>query len=214
MKTLFIDGNNLVHRVFWISKNQPNFNTYFHVYLFLNSVKTYTEQYSPDNIFCVWDERPEHQVNARKELSDEYKLTRDKEKGAEVHTQNNNIKELLCSLGIKNVFPEKYEADDDIAILHNHFTENEIVDFIKICKAQGAIFVINDLERNAFAHYAIKLLTRLFSKSYLVKNDAPLSVLRGFKTHEWKKLIQEAGAKNYSVNYKWAFRHEVIIYGN
>ena len=127
MKTLFIDGNNLVHRVFWISKNQPNFNTYFHVYLFLNSVKTYTEQYSPDNIFCVWDERPEHQVNVRKELSGEYKLTRDKEKRTEVHTQNNNIKELLCSLGIKNVFPEKYEADDVIAILHNHFTENEKV---------------------------------------------------------------------------------------
>ena len=81
-------------------------------------------------------------------------------------------------------------------------------------KTNKTTLIINDLERNAFAHYAIKLLTRLFSKSYLVKNDAPLSVLRGFKTHEWKKLIQEAGAKNYTVNYKWAFRHEVIIYGN
>lgn len=125
MKTLFIDGNNLVHRVFWISKNQPVFNAYFHVYLFLNSIKTYTEQYAPDEIFCVWDERPEHQINIRKELSEEYKLTRDKDKSAEVHAQNSIIKELLCSLGIKSVFPEKYEADDVIAILHNHFAEND-----------------------------------------------------------------------------------------
>ena len=74
--------------------------------------------------------------------------------------------------------------------------------------------IINDLERNAFAYYAIKLLTKLFSKSYLVKNDAPLSVKRGFRTVEWHAIIKDAGVQEYTVSSKWAFRHEIIIYAD
>jgi hypothetical protein len=57
------------------------------------------------------------------------------------------------------------------------------------------------------------LLTRLFSKSYLVKNDAPLSVLRGFTKKEWLKYLKKAGATHYAVKWKWAFRHQIIVYG-
>jgi len=47
-----------------------------------------------------------------------------------------------------------------------------------------------------------------------VKNDAPLSVLRGFKKKEWLEILQRSGATRFSVRNKWAFRHEVIVYGN
>jgi hypothetical protein len=96
----------------------------------------------------------------------------------------------------------------------HHFTENEIVNLIKICKAQGAIFVINDLERNAIAYYAIRWLTKLFSRSPLVKHDAPLSVLRGFKKTAWKAMLAQAEINHYSLKNKWAFRHQLIIYPN
>lgn len=95
----------------------------------------------------------------------------------------------------------------------HHLNEQEIIVLIEFCILNKITLLINDLERNAFAYYAIKVLTRFFSKSYLVKNDAPLSVLRGFKTNEWESILKLSGAKKYSVNYKWAFRHEVIIYG-
>ena len=88
------------------------------------------------------------------------------------------------------------------------------MELIKFAQANKSTLIINDLERNAVAHYSIKLLTKLFSKSYLVKNDAPLSVLRGFKKTEWKNIIQQSRAKNFSIKYKWAFRHQVIIYAN
>lgn len=94
----------------------------------------------------------------------------------------------------------------------HHLTNQEIIELIQFAKQQKAILVINDLERNPLAYYSIKLLTQLFSKSYLVKNDAPLSVLRGFKKREWIQLIQMSEAKKYSIKWKWAFRHEVIIY--
>ena len=106
---------------------------------------------------------------------------------------------------------------ETIDIIHaclfcHHLSNEEIVALIEFAKQQKAILVINDLERNPLAYYSIKLLTKLFSKSYLVKNDAPLSVLRGFKKREWKQLMLIANTKKYSIKWKWAFRYEVIIY--
>ena len=78
-------------------------------------------------------------------------------------------------------------------------------------KQNAAIgFFINDLHRHPLAWYSIKGLTSLFSKSYLVKNDAPLSVARGFKKNEWKEILKAAGISNYFLTWKWAFRYLVI----
>jgi hypothetical protein len=74
-------------------------------------------------------------------------------------------------------------------------------------------FFINDLERNWIAYYSIKLLTAIFSRSHLVKNDAPLSVARGFKKKEWHSIFQQANFTSYSIQWKWAFRY-LILYNN
>jgi hypothetical protein len=70
-------------------------------------------------------------------------------------------------------------------------------------------FFINDLHRHPLAYHFIKITSKFFSKSYLVKNDAPLSVLRGFKKIEWKQLLRKAGLENASVKWRWAFRYLV-----
>ncbi|WP_229219060.1 hypothetical protein [Dyadobacter sediminis] len=46
-----------------------------------------------------------------------------------------------------------------------------------------------------------------------MKNDAPVSVLKGLKK-EWIEIIRKSGADQFTVRNKWAFRHEVIVYGN
>ena len=125
MKRLIIDGNNLVHRVYWVSKNQPEFNEYFHIHLFLTSVKNYIVKYKPDITYCAWDEKADYQVNKRKELSEDYKSNRDSEKNKDVHTKNYIIKELLKYLGINSVQPHSYEADDVIAIFCDKFKDDE-----------------------------------------------------------------------------------------
>jgi 2-polyprenyl-3-methyl-5-hydroxy-6-metoxy-1,4-benzoquinol methylase len=115
----------------------------------------------------------------------------------------------------RNAFHQSHKIDVvHAALFCHHFTENELVGFIQLCNTHKAIFVINDLARNPIAYYAIKLLTRLFSKSPLVKNDAPLSVLRGFKKAEWKAILERANSKNYVLKNRWAFRHLLIIYPN
>jgi 2-polyprenyl-3-methyl-5-hydroxy-6-metoxy-1,4-benzoquinol methylase len=105
-----------------------------------------------------------------------------------------------------------------IDVLHaclftHHLTDEQIIELIRFSIQHKTTLIINDLERNPLAYYAIKGLTQLFSKSFLVKNDAPLSVLRGFKKREWLTLLQQAGALNYSVKWKWAFRHLITVYG-
>lgn len=129
-----------------------------------------------------------------------------------VNHNSSGIK-FICD-DYKNVLNHIPKVDVMHACLFcHHLTEQEIITLIEFCCQHKIILIINDLERNAFAYYAIKALTAIFSKSYLVKNDAPLSVLRGFKTREWESILKQSGAKKYSIHYKWAFRHEVIIYG-
>lgn len=72
-------------------------------------------------------------------------------------------------------------------------------------------FFIGDLHRHWLAFYSIKFLTILFSKSYLVKNDAPLSVQRGFTKKEWEILLEKAGIKHYEISWCWAFRHLIVV---
>ncbi len=72
-------------------------------------------------------------------------------------------------------------------------------------------FFINDLHRHRLAWISIKVLTRLFSRSYLVKHDAPLSVERGFSRKDWERIMQQSGINNCSIEWKWAFRWLVTV---
>lgn len=94
----------------------------------------------------------------------------------------------------------------------HHFNESQLTAQLCWMKNNSALgFFINDLERNAIAFYAINMLTKLFSSSYLVKNDAPLSVARGLKRNEWMNIFSRAKIKNYSIKWKWAFRYLITF---
>lgn len=97
----------------------------------------------------------------------------------------------------------------------HHFTNAELVNMLEWLKTnsrQG--FFINDLHRHWLAYYSIKYLTFLFSRSYLMKYDACLSVARSFRKKEWKELLNKSGIENCLVNWKWAFRYLVICSNN
>ena len=94
----------------------------------------------------------------------------------------------------------------------HHFTDDQLVDMLKWMQANTRTgFFINDLQRHPFAYHSIRLLTKWFSRSLLVKHDAPLSVLRGFTRGEWERLLQRAGIKEYTIRWKWAFRWLLVI---
>jgi hypothetical protein len=73
------------------------------------------------------------------------------------------------------------------------------------------LVIINDLHRSRIAYYSIKALTLMFSRSYLVKYDAPLSVARSLTRKEWKQILKTANISRYSIRWRWAWRWEIVI---
>ncbi|MDB5196371.1 MAG: methyltransferase protein [Flaviaesturariibacter sp.] len=119
--------------------------------------------------------------------------------------------EFLCSDYRDAIFSQPADLIFSSLFCH-HFTNEEMVLQMQWMKKNSRLgFFINDLHRHPIAYNSIKFLTQLFSKSYLVKNDAPLSVLRGFKQRELKLLLQKAGISNAHIYWRWAFRWLVIF---
>jgi 2-polyprenyl-3-methyl-5-hydroxy-6-metoxy-1,4-benzoquinol methylase len=118
---------------------------------------------------------------------------------------------FICS-DYRNVsFTQKPDIIFNSLFCH-HFSNDQLVQMLKWMKENAVMgFFINDLQRHPFAYHSIKTLTKIFSRSYLVKNDGPISVLRGFHKNEWQQLLAAAGIKQYSIRWRWAFRYLVIV---
>ncbi len=71
--------------------------------------------------------------------------------------------------------------------------------------------VINDLHRHPLAYLGIRALTRVFSNSRMIRNDAPLSVLRAFRRADFERLAREAALGEPSIRWHWAFRWRVLF---
>ncbi|MDP5119970.1 MAG: methyltransferase domain-containing protein [Spirosomaceae bacterium] len=94
----------------------------------------------------------------------------------------------------------------------HHFTDEQLHSMLNWMNENTSIgYTICDLHRHRLAYYSIKFLTAVFSKSYLVKNDAPLSVLRGFSKNEIVKILNEAKQGNFKINWAWAFRWIITV---
>ncbi|SIO08495.1 methyltransferase domain-containing protein [Algoriphagus halophilus] len=117
---------------------------------------------------------------------------------------------------VQNVFePGFSDCKVDITtctLFTHHFTDQELIDLLKSLREKSRVgIVINDLHRHWFAYYSIKVLTRLFSKSKMVQNDAPLSVLRSFSKRDWERILNSAQLKNFEISWHWAFRWQVLV---
>jgi 2-polyprenyl-3-methyl-5-hydroxy-6-metoxy-1,4-benzoquinol methylase len=115
----------------------------------------------------------------------------------------------------QNIFDKEFEKIKvDVVtctLFTHHFTDEELIFLLRVFKNGASLgMVINDLHRHPLAYHSIKLLTRLFSKSPMVKNDGPLSVLRGFSRKDIKRLLQKAGMGAFNIQWNWAFRWRVI----
>lgn len=71
--------------------------------------------------------------------------------------------------------------------------------------------VINDLHRHPLAWASAKLVTGLFSRSRLVKNDAVVSVQRAFTKEDFFRLCREAGLPEPEVAWRPMFRWRMVV---
>ncbi len=97
-------------------------------------------------------------------------------------------------------------------LFFHHFDDEALGVLLKQLSSQaGHAILINDIHRHWLAYYSIRFLTRLFSKSSMVRFDAPLSVRRAFNRNDWRRIIARAGIDAYLLSWKWAFRWKIII---
>ena len=125
--------------------------------------------------------------------------------------ENKGIKFISSDYRLIDPFPKP-----DIifnSLFCHHFNDEQMIEILVWMKEHSrAGFFINDLHRHPFAYYSIKWLTSMFSKSYLVKNDAPLSVLRGFRRGELELFNARCSILNAQLKWKWAFRWLLVVY--
>jgi len=148
MKSLIIDGNNLIHRTFWTAKNIVGIEneeklSNFHIYFTLNAIKSYVNTYKPEKVIVCWDEKPDYQCNDRKNLFSEYKGNRSNDPAP--HKNNEKIKEFLYTLGIPSLFPRKLEADDVIAFLTETLEGSKVIisvdkDFLQLINKSVVVY--------------------------------------------------------------------------
>jgi SAM-dependent methyltransferase len=116
----------------------------------------------------------------------------------------------------ENIFSAAFQSRSfDVIICSlfcHHFTDPELIALFRQLHGQARVaLIINDLHRHPLAYYGIKWLTWLFPCSYLVRYDAPLSVLRAFKRAELEEILHQAALGCYSLRWVWAFRWQIII---
>ena len=118
-----------------------------------------------------------------------------------------------------NIFGDEFQRMEfDIVtstLFTHHFTSDELIGLLKAMANRAKLgIVINDLHRHWFAYYSIKLLTKLFSKSKMVQNDAAVSVLRAFKKRDIMDIMSASSLKLESLKWMWAFRWQIILSPN
>lgn len=126
-KTLILDSNNLLYRIFFMNRARgTDVNT---LLVFLRCVRSYVDMLDGvDDIIAVWDSRLcRGQPNFRREeIEADYKGNRDNETLAEAHVLDDEIQAAIEALGGVNMFPYRMEADDVIAWLTHQMTGNNI----------------------------------------------------------------------------------------
>jgi len=126
-------------------------------------------------------------------------------------TEYSNI-EYVCL----DIFSEEFtRLPYDIVLctltLH-HFTNDQISLLLKTLHANASVgIVVNDLHRSKMAYRLFEIIAATFNLNKMSREDGLVSILRGFKKEDLEHFSKKLNLKNYSINWKWAFRYQWII---
>ena len=109
MRTVLLDGYNLIYRAWHASRRRPA--PHAGVYFFMRSLRVLVEKLNPDKVYFVLEGYPKH----RFQLDENYKGTRKGIADDEFHSQKRKIIELMkTSLPVDVIRHADYECDDVI----------------------------------------------------------------------------------------------------
>jgi ubiquinone/menaquinone biosynthesis C-methylase UbiE len=80
------------------------------------------------------------------------------------------------------------------SLFFHHLTNAECVSVLReMWRVARRIVIVNDLHRNRVAHASIRVLSVLFSRSTMFRNDSAASVRRAFRPAELGEVAKKAG---------------------
>ena len=126
-------------------------------------------------------------------------------------TEYSNI-EYICL----DIFSEEFtRLPYDIVLctltLH-HFTNDQISLLLNTLHTNASVgIVVNDLHRSKMAYRLFEIIAATFNLNKMSREDGLVSILRGFKKEDLEHFSKKLNLKNYSINWKWAFRYQWII---
>ena len=89
----------------------------------------------------------------------------------------------------------------------HHFHDEDVIGLLSgLAQAASRALIVNDLVRNLVPYYFAKLTGPIFARSFLTRNDGPVSVLRGFTSGELKVLAERAGLRCCNVRRMFPYR--------
>lgn len=95
-------------------------------------------------------------------------------------------------------------------VLH-HFASDQLPGiFAALLKAGRLGVVVNDLHRHALAWLLIRVATHVLSRNRMIRNDAPLSVQRGFRQADLCQLRAQPGLEALHWGWRPFFRYLII----
>ena len=170
-KKLIIDGNNLLHRAYWAyKKNEVEYKegSHYSVYVFLNILKSYVRLFEPSEIIVCWDYREENESNERKGILEDYKGTRPDH--TEVYVHMPIIRQILSSLGVKQMTPRNFEADDIMYWLCAKKYPNQCI--LITTDTDMYQLIVPELSENVFYNPKRKMqINEVFLKQKFAVND-------------------------------------------
>ncbi len=116
----------------------------------------------------------------------------------------------------EDVFSEDFKnVPYDIVLctltLH-HFKDDEILQLMSVLQNNATIgVVVNDLQRSVVSYRLFQALCFVFGLNAMSREDGLVSILRGFKRNELESFSKKLQFKNYTIQWKWAFRYQWII---
>lgn len=122
-----------------------------------------------------------------------------------------NIEYICTDIFSRDFSTLRYDIVLCTLTLH-HFTNVQIINIITTFNDNAAMgIIVNDLHRSRLAYRLFQIICVLFGLNRMSRQDGLVSILRGFKKNELVSFSKALKLKNYTVQWKWAFRYQWII---
>ncbi|MFD2117963.1 SAM-dependent methyltransferase [Paenibacillus yanchengensis] len=119
------------------------------------------------------------------------------------------VEVLQCNL--YDLLPDSFDIVTSTQFVH-HFSAEELPNVVgSMLRTAKTGVVINDIHRHWIAWSAVWLTAHLISTNRYIRNDAPLSVAKGFRAEDWRKLKDVLGTPEMAYCWRPLFRYVVTI---